>query len=160
MKKAAASVLIWVLTLILCSFTYPVSASIRFVSYDRNSGLEIQGVILIVINRDGEVIDILTTDKNGQAEKKISAPLDRRYLTLDSYDSLRRGTVTVIAYKKGYCETVLFEVPVNPDDSSQPFSMNPVAFGQRNEPVMHLAVNHHLAIGELVDKYRQYLEGN
>lgn len=28
---------------------------------------------------------------------------------------------------------------------------------KRTEPVVYLAENHHLAIGELVDKYRQYL---
>jgi len=164
-KNVIIAIIVPFLTIILCSFSYqnlslreaPVNNNIDFVAFDRNSGEKLQNVKLIVINNDGKIIDILATDKNGKAEKKISAPIDRRYFVPNSYESVKRGTVTVVAYKDGYCETVLFEVPVSINDTYQPFSMDPVVSGQRNEPVVQIGTNHHLEIASLVEKYRQYL---
>lgn len=177
MKKYIIVILFPFLIVLLCSFSYQgsavkeksyentkmkhyiiginttVSASLRFKIIDQFTKQEIEGVKLVVINKDGEVIDTLLTDKNGQAEKTISAPLDKKYFSQE-LNPMQRGTVTLIAYKDGYRETVLFEVPVNPNDTYQPFSMYPVVSGQRNEPVVRIAEIHHLTIIELVDKYR------
>lgn len=179
MKKSIIAVLLTFLILLLCSFSYQnsivtqngsqlgkklikddaVAYSITFVAYDRNSKLTIDGVKMIIIDKNENVIDILTTDKNGKAEKKITTSLDKKYYMRDSFEPVKRGTVKVIAYKEGYCEEVLVEVPVSAAGAYQPFSMHPVVSGQRNEPEVYIANNHHLEIGSLVDKYRQYLNG-
>lgn len=75
-------------------------------------------VRIIIINENGDVIGILTSDKNGHAEKKLTVPVDRRY-----YFAASRGTVTAIAYKKGYSDTILFEVPVSDDAENQVLHM-------------------------------------
>lgn len=77
------------------------------------------GAKIVIINENGDVIGILTSDKNGHAEKKLTVPVDRRYFDFVA----SRGTVTAIAYKKGYRSAVIFQIPVN-SSSMQPFFMN------------------------------------
>jgi hypothetical protein len=172
MKKIIKAILLLSLLLILCSFEYnenlnlliensnTITNNLHFVVFDRNSKQTIEGVKLIVINKDGEVISILTTDKKGEVEKKVTVSLDKRYYSQDENKSVKRGTVTVLAFKKGYCDVVLFEVPVTSFTSYQPFAMSPVVSGQRNEPEVFIGNIHHLEIGSLVDKYREYLNQN
>lgn len=118
----------------------------------------IQGVKIPIINRDGEVIGSITSDEKGKAEKKLTVLIDKRYFWADPNDLGARGTVTVIAFKDGYRQTVLFEVPVSEGDTIQPFYMKPIIPGERNEPDVQLGNNHHLEILSLVDKYAQYLK--
>ncbi|AFM41060.1 hypothetical protein Desaci_2089 [Desulfosporosinus acidiphilus SJ4] len=118
----------------------------------------IQGVKIMIINGEGEVIDSITSDDKGKAEKKLTVPIDKRYFWADPNDLGTRGTVTAIAFKEGYRETVLFEVPVSEGDTVQPFYMSPIIPGERNEPDVQLGNNHHLEILSLVDKYAQYLK--
>lgn len=181
MKKVMSVIILFLFSLVLCSFLYQdltckgkflvgcensdnltendntITNDLSFVVNDRNSKQPIEGVRLVVINIDGDIIDILTTDSKGQVKRKISTNLDKRFYIPDSFEPMERGTVTVIAYKKGYCEVVLLDVPVYPFTSYQPFSMSQVISGQRNEPETYLGNIHHLDIGTLVDKYRKYL---
>jgi len=100
-----------------------------------NSKLQpIAGVKILIINGDGEVIDAISCDENGKAQKKLIVPIDKRYYWVDPNDLGTRGTVTVIAFKEGYRETVLFEVPVSAGSAGQPFYMNPIIPVERNEP--------------------------
>lgn len=109
------------------------------------------GVSILLIGTDGKVIDRLTTNEQGDAQKDITIPIDHKYL-IESPGALPpRGTVTAIAFKEGYRQTVLFEVPV--DSSAQPFVMEPIVSGERNEPDVQLGNNHHLEILSLVQKY-------
>jgi len=134
-----------------------VTAKVSFTVMD--SKLQpIQGVKILIINGDGEVIDSITSDDKGKAEKKLTVPIDKRYFWADPNDIGTRGTVTVIAFKEGYRETVLFEVPVSEGDTIQPFYIKPIIPGERNEPDVQLGNNHHLEILSLVDKYAQYLK--
>jgi len=157
--------IVFSLLTLLCSFSdkgltfkeKPVEYSIAFVAFDKNSGEKLESVELVVINMDGKVIDTLKTDNKGRVEKKIATPLDKRYFVSNSYEPIKRGTVTVIAYKKGYCETVLFEVPISINSAYQPLSMYPVIPGERNEPIEQIGDNHHLEIISLVEKYKQYI---
>lgn len=133
------------------------TANVSFTAMD--SKLQpIQGVKILIINGDGEVIDSITSDENGKAEKKLSVPIDKKYFWADPNDLGTRGTVTVIAFKEGYRETVLFEAPVSPASAGQPLYMNAIIPGERNEPDVQLGNNHHLEILSLVDKYAQYLK--
>lgn len=134
-----------------------VTANVSFSVMDSKSK-PIQGVKILIINGDGEVIDSITSDENGKAVKKLTVPIDKRYIWADPNDLGTRGTVTVIAFKEGYRETVLFEVPVSAGSAGQPFYLNPIIPGKRNEPDVQLGNNHHLEILSLVDKYAQYLK--
>lgn len=133
-----------------------VTADVIFRAMDSNSK-PLPGVKMLIINGNGEVIDTETSDNNGEAEKKLTVSIDKRYECTGQNKMEPRGTVTVIAFKEGYCKTVLFEVPVSPASAAQPFYMTPEVAGQRNEPVVQLGNNHHLEILSLVDKYSQYL---
>lgn len=69
-----------------------------------------------------------------------------------------RGTVTAIAFKEGYREQVLLEVPVNPAGSLQELYLNPIVAGERNEPDVQPGSSHHLEILSLVEKYSKYFK--
>lgn len=107
---------------------------------------------------NGDVIDVETSDKNGWAQKKLTVQIDKRYYWIDPNQVEPRGTVTVIAFKEGYREQVLFEVPVSPSGSFQEIYLTPVIPGQRNESDVQLGSSHHLEIISLVDKYSKYLK--
>jgi hypothetical protein len=62
-----------------------------------------------------------------------------------------------IAFKEGYRQTVLFEVPISEATPAQPFLMEPIVAGERNEPDVQLGNNHHLEIFSLVEKYAAIL---
>jgi len=161
MKKMIISIVLPFLTL-LCSYSEEgselkgksVDYRMNFVAFDKNSGEKLESVEMVVINMDGKVVDVLKTDRNGEAEKKITAHIDKRYFVKNISEPIKRGTVTVIAYKKGYCETVIFEVPISISGAYQPFTMFPIIPGQRNEPIVQLGDTHHLEIISLVEKYR------
>jgi hypothetical protein len=131
-----------------------VAANIHFNVVNPDSKQEIEGVRLIVVSSDGVAIDTVVTDKSGQAKTTISVALDKKYFNKSNYYPIEKGTVTVIAYKEGYRETVLFEVPVSPNENYQLIPMYSIVPGQRNEPFVQLADIHHLTILELVEKYR------
>ena len=113
------------------------------------------GVSILLIGTDGKVIDKLVTNEQGEVQKDITVPIDQKYLN-DSPGALPpRGTVTAIAFKEGYRQTVLYEVPI--DGTAQPFVMEPIVAGERNEPDVQLGNNHHLAVLSLVEKYKALL---
>ena len=115
----------------------------------------ISGVAILVIGTEGEVIEKLITNGQGEAKKSITIPIDKQFLIGDMNP---RGTVTVIAFKEGYRETVLFEVSISNAGTAQPVNMYPIVPGGRNEPNVELGNNHHLEILSLVDKYTKYIK--
>jgi hypothetical protein len=112
------------------------------------------GVSILIIGTDGKVIDKLVTNEQGEAQKSITVPVDYKYpeKPVSEVATLPRGTVTVIAFKEGYRQTVLFEVPI--DSSAQPFLMEPIVAGESNDPDVQLGNNRHLEIISLVEKYK------
>ncbi len=113
---------------------------------------------IMVIGRNGEVVGVFKTDNKGEVEKELSVEVDKKYGP-NLEDSLGpRGTVTVIARKEGYRDTVQFEVPVSKGSAAQPIAMEPIVEGERNEPMVELGNNHHLEILSLVDRYAKYFK--
>ncbi|HHY38990.1 MAG TPA: hypothetical protein GX507_08720 [Clostridia bacterium] len=132
-----------------------VTAEVTFRAFDGSTPLS--GVLILLIGPDGEIVDRLTTDEDGGAAKSIT--VDPKYLRQDPEGDLGlRGTVTALAFKEGYRETVLFEVPVSAGSAAQPFFMEPLVSGERNEPVVGLGNNHHLEVLSLVKKYAEKAE--
>ena len=115
-------------------------------------------VNIVIINMNGDVIDVETSDKSGLVIKKLTVPIDKRYYWADPDKIEPRGTVTAIAFKEGYREQVLLEVPVSPAGSSQEIYLNPIIPGERNEPDVQPGSSHHLEIISLVDKYSKYFK--
>jgi hypothetical protein len=132
-----------------------VSSTIHFKVVNPDSKQEVEGARLKIINSDGMAIDTIITDKGGQAKTTITVSLDKKYFNQHNTYPIEKGTVAVIVYKEGYRETVLFEVPVTPNENYQVIPMYLVVSGQRNEPFVQLADIHHLTILDLVEKYRQ-----
>lgn len=115
-------------------------ASLSFAVTDENSR-PLADAKIVIVNEYGDVIGTLTSDKDGHAEKKLTVPLDKRYFW--GCPGFRfRGTVTAIAFKKGYCDTVLFEVPVSENSEGQPLHMKEKNEGSSNKPITELADNY------------------
>ena len=125
-----------------------------------NSSSPLPGVSILVVGTDGSVIDKLISNEQGEAQKDITVSVDHKYLYNNSNTILPRGTITAIAFKEGYRQTVLFEVPVSEEGSVQSFLMNPVISGERNKPDAQLGNNHRLNIISLVKKYQEILNNN
>lgn len=133
-----------------------VSIKVLFRAYSGNQLLK--DVQIMVIDRNGDVVDIFKTDNKGEAEKELSVDVDKKY-GANLEDSIGpRGTVTVIARKDGYRDAVQFEVPVSKGSAAQPIAMEPITQGERNEPTVHLGNNHHLEVLSLVDRYSKYFQ--
>ncbi len=135
-----------------------VIADVLFRAFYKQQPLS--GVSIVVIDQDGVVIGQLVTKENGEAQQKLTVSEDRKYEGLSKDYLEPRGTVTAIAFKEGYKETVLVEVGINSSDSVQPFYMEPIVPGERNEPIYELGNTHHLEILSLVEKYRKYAEND
>jgi hypothetical protein len=129
-----------------------VTSNMIFRPFDKN--IDLSGVTILIIRADGKVIDKLVTDNKGEAQKKITVPIDRKFPVTTQLGA--RGTITAIAFKDGYKETVLFEVPISNTSAAQPFYMEPIEPESRNEPSVQLGNNHHLEILSLVEKYAPY----
>lgn len=112
-------------------------------------------VSILLIGTDGRIIDKLVTNEQGEVQKDITVLIDLRYLDESPGALPPRGTITAIAFKEGYRQKVLYEVPI--DGTAQPFLMEPVVEGERNEPDVQLGNNHHLEIISLVKKYESIL---
>jgi len=133
-----------------------VSIKVLFRAFNGNQLLK--DVQIMVIDRNGEVVDVFKTDNKGEEEKELSVEVDKKY-GVNIEDSLGpRGTVTVIARKDGYKDVVQFEVPVSKGSAAQPIAMEPIIEGGRNEPTVELGNNHHVEILSLVDKYGKYFK--
>lgn len=117
----------------------------------------IEGVTLMILGYDGNVIDTIMTDKRGEIKKVIKVDQDKRYPNAENKGYSSRGTVTVIAFKDGYKESVLFEVAVSDGTTVQNIIMDPLINGERNEPKVLLGYNHHLEVLSLVDKYAKII---
>jgi hypothetical protein len=130
-----------------------VSIEVLFRAFSGDKLLE--GVQIMIIDRNGDVADVFETDNKGEAEKELSVEVDKKYGT--NPDGIGpRGTVTVIARKAGYRDAVQFEVPVSDGSAAQPIAMEPIVEGERNEPTVELGNNHHLEVLSLVDRYSTY----
>jgi hypothetical protein len=115
-------------------------------------------VRILIINMNGDVIGTESSDKNGRVIKKLTVPIDKRYYWADPDKIEPRGTVTAIAFKEGYREQVLLEVPVSPSASPQEIYLKPIVSGERNEPDVQSGYSHHIEIMSLVNKYSKYLK--
>lgn len=104
---------------------------------------------IVIVGSDGSLLKTCFTDKNGRCFTNVSVQADPRYSYNEKSELEPRGTVTVIAFKKGYRQVVLFET----GSSFQNLYMNPLVKGQRNEPEVRLANIHHLETSALVQKY-------
>ena len=133
------------------SVTYNVSFNVMDSKFK-----PLENVKIVILNMDGDVVAVAATDKKGHVEKRLTVPIDKRYAFSDSTGIGPRGTVTAIAFKEGYREQVLFEVPVSAGGSFQETHLNPVVTGERNEPDVQVGSSHHLEIYALVDKYSKY----
>lgn len=131
-----------------------ITSNVIFRAYC-NTEQMLDGVRIVVIDSNGQVIDVLITDENGEVQKKLTVPIDEKYTYYYGGALETRGTVTAIAYKDGYRSVVIFEVPVE-EYAVQPFRMLPKLTGERNEPIGILGNVHHLEINALVDKYSNY----
>ena len=134
-----------------------IEVELKISTYNQK-GKVIEGVELILIGYDGEVIDTLKTDSKGEVIKKIAVSLDNRYSNTVKDELGPRGTITIIAFKDGYRETVLFEAGASLGASFQQILMNPIVEGERNEPEVYLGNSHHLEILSLVNKYGELIE--
>jgi hypothetical protein len=117
----------------------------------------IEGVELVLIGYDGEIIDILKTDSKGEVIENISIELDSRYSNTVDEALAARGTLTIVAFKEGYRETVLFEAGISKGSYFQSIIMNPIVEGERNEPDLYLGNSHHLEVISFVNKYARQI---
>jgi len=134
-----------------------VSANVIFRALTKE-GKHISNVNILVIGSDGKLIENLVTNERGEAEKELTVQVDPKYVRNNAQGIEPRGTVTAIAFKDGYRETVILEVPVSNGSAAQPFYMEHVLPGERDEPIVQLGNNHRLEIISLVEKYVDYKE--
>lgn len=73
----------------------------------------VENVLLAIVGQNGKIIKTTTTDKNGEAEPEITVPVDPLFNINPKWPS-ERGVIHIVSFKKGYVETVLFNVPVFP----------------------------------------------
>lgn len=118
------------------------------------------GVTILLVDSDGQVLDKLLTDEKGEVQKNVTVAVDKKYgeKTTPTMEQ-PRGTVTLIAFKEGYRESVVYEVPISKGSAAQPFYMEPIVYGERNEPAVMLGNNHHLEVLTLVEEYAPYSIG-
>ncbi len=110
-----------------------------------------------MIKDNGEVIGVAVSNEKGIVHKEITVPLDKRYLNreFESTEDIR-GTITIISYKEGYRETILYNVGVSIGSSFQPIYMKSIVPGWRNEPDEQVGNNHHIETCILAEKYSKY----
>lgn len=167
MKKIAFIIMslfiLSILTSCACSITNnnKVTIEVSLIAINKNTKQHIEGVKMVVIdNVNGKVIDVVTSDKNGKVEKAFTTSIDKKYLWADPNKRGHnpRGTVTIIAFKKGFNESVIFEVPVSKCSAGQPFYMEPIVPLSRNGPNVQLGNNHQLEVMSMVEKYTKYIK--
>lgn len=133
-----------------------IEVEVRILVKNTNDSV-IEGVELILIGYDGNIIDSFKTDSKGEVIEKISVELDNRYSKAVDDGLAPRGTITILAFKEGYRETVLFEAGVSEGSYFQSILMNPIVDGERNEPDVYLGNSHHLEIISFVNKYAKLI---
>jgi hypothetical protein len=134
-----------------------ITVKMRFEINDYKNSKPIENVRIVIIRDDGEVVDVAVSNEKGLAEKEITVPLDKKYLTpgFGSTEDIR-GTVTLIAYREGYLETILYNAGVSIGSSFQRIYMKPIIPGGRNEPEEQVGYSHHLETGVLAEKYSKF----
>ncbi|MHB1127066.1 MAG: hypothetical protein ACYC2T_08935 [Bacillota bacterium] len=135
-----------------------IEAKLYFRAFAKQQSLP--GVSIVVIGVDGKVIDVLNTDEKGEAQKQVTISPDPKFSTLEKAKLEPRGSVTIIAYKSGYRDLVLLEVPASKNGLVQTFTMEKLVQNERNEPVVELGNNHRLEIITLVNEYRRLANTN
>lgn len=124
-----------------------VTANVIFRASSAVEEQPLSDVDIVIVDHYGKVIDTLVTNDKGEVDKDLIVQVDPKY-------EMKRGTVTVIASKKGYRDAVILETPVSEGSAAQPFHMEPILPDERNEPTVELGNNHRLEIISLVDKYK------
>lgn len=134
-----------------------IGSQITFRAFRQHGDVEnaLSGVKIVVIDQSGEVLRVLETPENGEVQGEFTVTTDKKYAGTKNSEFELRGTVTVIAFKEGFREVVLFEVPIN-SYSIQSIYMEPESSTERNEPRSELGNNHRLDILELVETYSSY----
>jgi hypothetical protein len=134
-----------------------VTIKMRFETNDYKNSKPIENVRVVIIRGDGEVAAVTVSNEKGLTEKVITVPLDKKYLTtgFGSTEDIR-GTVTLIAYREGYRETILYNAGVSIGSSFQTIYMRPIIPGGRNEPEEQVGYSHHLETCLLAEKYSKY----
>ena len=155
--KKFAMIFVVLITMSVCSFNSlgqecVFKSDMRFITVNEQ-GAPVADSKVIVIGTGGEILTTTTTDKNGESRVNIKTNTDPRYSENSKSGIPPRGTVTLISFKDGYRQTVLFEVGISYSDGLYYIVMKPIIKGARNEPVTQLAQNHHLETASLVDKY-------
>lgn len=134
-----------------------VSVNMRFIVVDEHEN-RLKDSKVVILGNDGNILNTIFTNTNGEADIKISVPEDPRYSDNVANGLSPRGTVTAIAFKNGFRQTVLFEVGVSEDSILQYIYMKPLIAGTRNEPITQLGQTHHLEIYSLVKKYANLVD--
>ncbi|KNY25854.1 hypothetical protein [Pseudobacteroides cellulosolvens] len=134
-----------------------ITVKMGFMTKNYQNDNPIGNVRIVMIKDDGEVIGVAVSNEKGIVHKEITVPLDKRYLNLE-FESTEdiRGTITLIAYKEGYRETILYNAGVSIGSSFQPIYMKTIVPGWRNEPEEQIGNNHHIETCILAEKYSKY----
>ena len=89
---------------------------------------------LAIIDHYGKIITSAKTNENGEVKVKITTPQDPRFNIIKG--QVQRGSINVAAFKKGYRETVIFEIPIMPDlETTEILPLLLMIPNQRNEPL-------------------------
>ena len=122
-----------------------IENEIQFRTHDSNYK-PIPDVTIILVGSNGKLIDSLKSNDNGIARKKIKAAIDERFRSKFGVNSVPRITISAIALKKGYRETVLFEASFTRIETNQNIQMFPIVEGERNEPMVLKGNIHHMKV--------------
>ncbi len=158
--KKFAMIFIILITMSVCSFSSlgeecVFRSDLRFITVNEQ-GDPITDSKVVIIGLDGEILTTTTTDKNGESSVNIETNTDPKYSENSKNGIPPRGIVTLLSFKDGYRQTVVFEVGISDSDGLHYIVMEPIIKGaRRNEPVTQLAQNHHLETASLVHKYEK-----
>jgi hypothetical protein len=128
--------------------TPTVTATVQFRVFSARDYSTIAGARIIVINRDGRILQTGLTNAQGAWRATLTVPRDPRFGSM--------GVATAIAVANGYNENVVFDVPVKVD-TVQPITLSPIVAGLRNEPSAVLGNLHRLDVIDLVNRYAKEL---
>ncbi len=159
MKKIATFFIV-LITISVCSFNslgqeYVLKSDMRFITVTEQ-GAPVSDSKIVIVGSDGKILTTTTTDINGESRVDIKTNTDPRYPENSKNGIPARGTVTLISFKDGYRQTIVFEAGISDLDGMHYIVMKPIIKGARSEPVIQLAQNHHLETASLVDNYAKF----
>lgn len=118
---------------------------------------KLSGVSIVLIDNNGQVLDEIVTNEQGEAEIELTVPIDKKYSYTTPEGIMRRGSVTAIAYKERYLPVVIYEVLVRDSTYVEPFYMPPEIPGDRPKATGILGNVHQLDVLSLAEKYTKIL---